>query len=79
RPGQAIESCHNVEQETLYRSRAEWRSSLVEAMEHGVLLGQYPVLDRRGQLLHHEAPARLNIKGEWRQAGVFMPWIARLR
>ncbi|MBN8411026.1 MULTISPECIES: EAL domain-containing protein [Halomonas] len=79
RPGQAIETCRHAEQAALYHSRAEWRSALVEAMEHGVLLGQYPVLDRQGSLLHHEAPARLNIKGEWRQAGTFMPWIARLR
>ncbi|MFP4138713.1 MAG: EAL domain-containing protein, partial [Halomonas sp.] len=46
--------------------------------EAGVYLGRFPVLDAEGKLLHVECPARLRLKGEWRQAGIFMPWISRL-
>ncbi len=62
----------------LFNSHAEWRRALEEAMETGVYLGHFPVLDVKGHLLHLECPSRLRLKGEWRNAGVFMPWISRL-
>ncbi len=62
----------------LYTRHDEWRQALCEAIEEGVLLARYPVLDARGQLIHHEVPSRLRLKGEWRPAGVFLPWIGRL-
>ncbi|NAW12033.1 EAL domain-containing protein [Halomonas icarae] len=63
---------------TLFNSHAEWRQALSQALDGGVYLGRYPVLDTQGQLLHLECPARLRLKGEWRPADIFMPWISRL-
>ena len=62
----------------LFTNHTEWRNALRQAMAQGVFLGQYPVLDDQGQLLHVECPSRLQLKGEWRPAGVFLPWISRL-
>ena len=57
----------------------EWRQAIDEAMQnHGIALGSYPVVDTDGKLLHLEAPARLKMDGEIRNAGYFMPWAARL-
>ncbi|WP_416137007.1 EAL domain-containing protein [Halomonas sp. HK25] len=62
----------------LFNSHAEWRKALQEALQAGVYLGRFPVLDADGKLLHLECPSRLRLKGEWHPAGVFMPWISRL-
>ncbi|GHE22702.1 EAL domain-containing protein [Halomonas urumqiensis] len=62
----------------LFNTHAEWRTALQEAMQTGVYLGHFPVLDREHHLLHLECPSRLRLKNEWRPAGVFMPWISRL-
>ena len=62
----------------LFNSHADWREALQEALQAGVYLGRFPVLNADGILLHLECPSRLRLKGEWRPAGVFMPWISRL-
>ncbi|WP_444984536.1 bifunctional diguanylate cyclase/phosphodiesterase [Halomonas mongoliensis] len=62
----------------LFNSHAEWRKALDEALQGGVYLGRFPVLDARGRLLHLECPSRLRLKSEWRPAGVFMPWVSML-
>ncbi|WP_445001432.1 EAL domain-containing protein [Halomonas mongoliensis] len=62
----------------LFNSHAEWRKALEEALQGGVYLGRFPVLDGQGKLLHLECPSRLRLKGEWRPAGVFMPWVSML-
>ncbi|MGJ7459411.1 bifunctional diguanylate cyclase/phosphodiesterase [Halomonas sp. MA07-2] len=62
----------------LFNSHADWRTALKEALQAGVYLGRFPVLDANGKLLHLECPSRLRLKGEWRPAGIFMPWISRL-
>lgn len=63
----------------LHTDLAGWRAELEAALTTpGVQLGHYPVVDRRGASLHHEAPARLLLGGEWRSAGFFMPWVARV-
>ncbi|MFY0990147.1 LapD/MoxY N-terminal periplasmic domain-containing protein, partial [Halomonas sp. C05BenzN] len=67
-----------VQRDILYTTHADWRAALHQAMEQGVYLGHYPVLDAEGKLLHHECPSRLRLKGEWRSAGTFLPWISRL-
>lgn len=59
-------------------AQSEWRAALVQALaEDGVRLGHYPVVAASGALLHMEAPVRLRLDGEWRNAGYFMPWAAR--
>lgn len=62
----------------LYTNRADWRNALERAIAQGPRLASFPVIDAHGNLLHHESPARLHLKGEWRAAGTFMPWISRL-
>ncbi len=57
----------------------EWRDALTRSLQSsGVELGGYPVVDTEGQLLHQEAPARMHLDGELRNAGYFVPWAARL-
>jgi EAL domain-containing protein (putative c-di-GMP-specific phosphodiesterase class I)/GGDEF domain-containing protein len=74
--GQVI--LHEADRDLLYTSHADWRTALHDAMQRGVYLGHYPVLDAKGRLMHMECPSRLRLHGEWRNAGVFMPWISRL-
>ena len=62
----------------LYTRHDEWRQALAEALAQGVFLAHYPVLDAQGRLIHFEVPSRLRLKGEWRPAGVFLPWVSRL-
>ncbi|WP_445157448.1 EAL domain-containing protein [Halomonas sp. E14] len=62
----------------LFTSHDEWRQALEQALDEGVFLAHYPVLDSAGKLIHHEVPSRLRLKGEWQPAGVFLPWVARL-
>ncbi len=62
----------------LYTRHDEWRQALAEALAQGVFLAHYPVLDAHGRLIHFEVPSRLRLKGEWRPAGVFLPWVSRL-
>ncbi|MCE9662192.1 EAL domain-containing protein [Halomonas sp. M5N1S17] len=62
----------------LYTSHEEWRQALKLALDQGVFLAHYPVLDPKGQLIHHEVPSRLRLKEEWQPAGIFLPWVSRL-
>lgn len=63
----------------LHTDLAGWRTELEAALQSpGVQLGHYPVIDRQGRTLHHEAPARLLLGDNWRSAGFFMPWVARV-
>lgn len=63
---------------SLFESHAEWRKALQGALDEGVYLAHYPVLDRSGKLLHFECPSRLRLNRQWQAAGVFIPWVARL-
>ncbi len=63
----------------LYTNLDDWRRALEQALgQHRLALGRHPVTARDGSLLHHEAPVRLQLDGEWRHAGQFLPWAARL-
>ncbi|QTP55293.1 EAL domain-containing protein [Billgrantia sulfidoxydans] len=62
----------------LFTRHDDWRQALGDALQQGAFLAHYPVLDARGQLVHYEVPSRLHLKGEWRPAGVFLPWVSRL-
>ncbi len=58
---------------------ASWRAALSFALQKDDLkLGQYPVTDTRGKLLHFESPVRVLIDGAWRHAALVLPWAARL-
>ncbi len=66
----------------LHGNLDDWRQTILGALEeHGVRLALYPVVATgapEGRLLHHEAPMRLLIDGNWQSAGYFMPQAARL-
>lgn len=56
-----------------------WRAIFDQALSGNLFqLEPYPVIGLDGQLLHHEAPARLHWNGELLAAGAFLPWINRL-
>ncbi|MDN3556290.1 EAL domain-containing protein [Halomonas maura] len=65
-------------QTSLFPNHAQWRSALQQAMQEGVFLAHFPVLDSDGKLLHYECPSRLRLGQQWQAGGVFMPWVARL-
>ncbi|SNY96777.1 EAL domain-containing protein [Halomonas sp. hl-4] len=64
---------------SLYTTHDAWRSALIQAMDAGVALARFPVVNVRHGVVHFEAPSRLELDGEWRSAGLFMPWVARLQ
>lgn len=58
------------------------RKSVVDALRAGqVRLGEYPVLDRSGQLLHLECPMRLRLSpgGDFEPAETWLPVASRYR
>lgn len=58
-----------------------WRSDLQEVLDAGrIKLGAYAVRGNKGELLHMECPARIQLtpEGEWLTAGQFMPWATKL-
>jgi EAL domain-containing protein (putative c-di-GMP-specific phosphodiesterase class I)/GGDEF domain-containing protein len=62
-----------------FNDLSSWRAALTEALDSNALkLGEYPVVDSVGRLLHFEAPLRLLIGGDWLTAGIVMQWAARL-
>ncbi|MFY0664327.1 MAG: EAL domain-containing protein [Natronospirillum sp.] len=62
-----------------HQSLDDWRTAISTAVaQHGIALGQYAVRSLDGELIHYETPARLNMDGQERAAGYFVPWMARL-
>jgi EAL domain-containing protein (putative c-di-GMP-specific phosphodiesterase class I)/GGDEF domain-containing protein len=56
-----------------------WRSQLLTAIEtKQLLIATFPVVTPEGELIHHEGMLRINIDGQIRNAGEFMPWVHRL-
>ncbi len=59
-------------------SLEDWRTALENALQQGQLsLARFPVVANDGRLLHHTAPIRLLLDGNWLNAGRFLPWAAR--
>jgi len=57
----------------------EWRGIFGAAFrDRSFSLALYPVVDTEGQVIHYEAPVRLEWRGETLAAGQFLPWINRL-
>lgn len=62
-----------------YRNLIEWREVISNALEKDLLeLAEFPVKLASGELLHYEAPARLQLDEQLQPAGYFMPWASRL-
>ena len=60
------------------RTQAEWRDGIRQALQGGLHLAAFPVVDRSGILIHTEAPMRLQMDGQLRPASYFLPWAVRL-
>jgi diguanylate cyclase (GGDEF)-like protein len=59
-----------------------WRAQIAEALEAGrVELGEFPVLDRRGALIHLESPLRVRLEadGPWLPAARWLALARRTR
>ncbi len=57
-----------------------WRGILEGAIKtRGFSLAQFPVVDLDNQLIHYEAPVRLQREGEILSAGQFLPWVHRIQ
>ena len=57
----------------------EWRNAITESLTtQGIELAKFPVRTSSGDLLHYEAAVRLELDGELRAAGYFIPWAVRL-
>jgi EAL domain-containing protein (putative c-di-GMP-specific phosphodiesterase class I)/GGDEF domain-containing protein len=58
----------------------EWREIFERSFqEQNFTLASYPVIDLEGELLHLEAPVRLQWNKEILAAGSFLPWINRVQ
>jgi diguanylate cyclase (GGDEF)-like protein len=57
----------------------EWRNAITESLStQGIALAKFPVRNTNGDLLHNETAVRLELDGELKPAGYFMPWAVRL-
>ncbi|RLQ23584.1 EAL domain-containing protein [Seongchinamella sediminis] len=70
----------DIQMQPVRQQMDQWRNVLVQSFrEHNFTLDYFPVIGLKRELLHYEAPARLNWKGEKLSAGQFLPWINRLQ
>jgi len=72
--------CAAMESAPTHADLGSWRDALGAALEQSgsMKLALFPAVSADGALLHFEAPMRLLLDGEWRGAGYFLPWAARL-
>ncbi len=80
--GSAVEAgTLNIEWKPAASLVAAWQSLIETALSlKRVQFATYPVLNGQGQLIHYEAPARMQIiqSSLWIPAQEFMPWASRL-
>jgi len=69
----------NNNQPLAHRNLNEWREAISYALENKHLqLAQFPVKTPSNEILHMEAPVRMELDGAWQPAGYFVPWAVRL-
>lgn len=58
----------------------QWRKTLAQVLANkDVFFNQFPVKTIGGEVIHNEVMMRVNIGGEMANAGVFIPWVRRLK
>lgn len=63
----------------VHRNLNEWRDAIGNALhEQQLELASFPVKTATGEILHFEAPVRLQLDSQLQPAGYFVPWAARL-
>lgn len=69
----------DIPMQTIRDQMKEWRSILEQSFQsRNFRLIHFPVVDLNNELIHHEAPLRLEWDGKQIAAGKFLPWINRL-
>jgi len=62
-----------------HRNLNEWRDAIGNALrEQQLELASFPVKTSAGEILHFEAPVRMQLDHQLQPAGYFVPWAARL-
>jgi diguanylate cyclase (GGDEF)-like protein len=57
----------------------DWRKAILRALNHErLVLGHFPVKRITGEILHMDAPLRLEFEDGLKPASLFMPWASRL-
>jgi EAL domain-containing protein (putative c-di-GMP-specific phosphodiesterase class I)/GGDEF domain-containing protein len=75
----AVITLADTESNQPQRNLNEWRTAILNALESQHLtLGQFPVRQVDEELLHIEAPLRLQLDQTLQPAGYFVPWATRL-
>ena len=69
----------DIQLTTVREQMGEWRARFEQAFaEHQFSLAGFPAVNTKGEILHMEAPVRMELGGEIISAGRFLPWINRL-
>jgi diguanylate cyclase (GGDEF)-like protein len=75
----AVIALENDQLDYVQHNLTEWRNAITESLStQGIELAKFPVRTSSGDLLHYEAAVRLELGGEPKPAGSFMPWAVRL-
>lgn len=70
----------DIQMQPVRQQMAQWRSILEKSFsDRNFSLDFFPLLGLENELIHYEAPARLNWDGEKLSAGQFLPWVNRLQ
>jgi len=75
----AVIALGNDQLDYVQQNLSEWRNAITESLiTQGIELAKFPVRASSGDLLHYEAAVRLELEGELKPAGYFIPWAVRL-
>ena len=75
----AVVALEHNQQDYVQHNLTEWRNAISEALTtQTIALAKFPVRAVDGELLHCEAAVRMELDGELRSAGYFIPWAVRL-
>lgn len=70
----------DIQMQPVRQQMAQWRSILEKSFsDRNFSLDFFPLVGLENELIHYEAPARLNWDGEKLSAGQFLPWVNRLQ
>ena len=70
----------DIQMQPVRQQMSHWRTVLEQSFsDHNFVLDFFPVIGLEKELVHYEAPARLNWQGEKLSAGQFLPWVNRLQ
>lgn len=75
----AVITLDHDQQDYIQHNLTEWRSAITASLTtQSIALAKFPVRTSNGDLLHQETAVRLELSGELRPAGYFIPWAVRL-